>query len=186
MTAGAPGASSHAGLAAHLVLVGLPGVGKSSVGAGVAAELGVPFLDLDVEIERREGVSVAEIFRAHGETHFRRLERELTVELASAEPMVIAPGGGWMAQPGLAALLRPPARIIYLAAPAAVVAARLGSGRGARPLLTGGDAVERLVALLAEREPDYLRADAVVNTELIDVSQVIRAVRELAPVPGGR
>ncbi|HEX5580032.1 MAG TPA: shikimate kinase [Gemmatimonadaceae bacterium] len=175
-----------AGRAAHLILVGLPGVGKSTVGAGVAALLGIPFLDFDVEIERRAGMSVAEIFRVHGEAHFRGLERALTEELATAPPMVLAPGGGWMSQPGLAALLRPPGRIIYLAASPAAVARRLGPASGARPLLAGGEPVERLAALLATREAAYRGADVVLNTELIDVQQVIHAVGELAPTSGGR
>ncbi len=164
----------------HLVLVGLPGVGKSTVGAAVAARLGIPFLDFDVELERRAGMSVPEIFRVHGEPHFRRLERQLTVALASEPPMVLAPGGGWISQPGVAALLRPPGRIIYLQASPRVVAARLGAGSAIRPLLAGPDPAERLAALLGERESDYLSADVVVNTELLDVQQVIHMVGELA------
>lgn len=169
----------------HLVLVGLPGVGKSSVGAGVAARLGVPFLDLDVEIERRSGRTIAELFATEGEEGFRRMERALTEELREADPMVLAPGGGWMSQPSLAALLRPPARIVYLRASPAAVARRLGAGRGQRPLLAGGDLVARLAALLAERETAYRSADVVVDTELIDVQQVIDAIIELARLPGG-
>ena len=171
---------------AHLILVGLPGVGKSTVGAGVADLLGIPFLDFDVEIERRAGMSVAEIFRVHGEPRFRALERSLTEELASGPPMVLAPGGGWMSQPDLAALLRPPGRIIYLAASPERVAGRLGSASGTRPLLAGGDPVARLVALLAARESAYRRADVVVNTELLDVPQVIQLVGELATTSGAR
>lgn len=171
---------------AHLILVGLPGVGKSTVGAGLAALLGIPFLDFDVEIERRAGMSVAGIFRAHGEPHFRALERSLTEELAGLPPMVLAPGGGWMSQPGLAALLRPPGRIIYLYASPGIVAARLGSASGTRPLLAGGDPVARLAALLAEREPAYRDADVVLNTELLDVPQVIHIASELATTSGGR
>ncbi len=170
---------------AHLVLVGLPGVGKSSVGAGLARRLGVEFMDLDVEIERRSGRTVAELFREEGEAAFRRLERSLTEELRSAPAMVIAPGGGWMSQPGLPALLRPPARIIYLRASPEVVARRMGAERSLRPLLAGGEVVPRLAALLADREADYRAADLVVDTELIDVQQVIDAISELARLPGG-
>jgi shikimate kinase len=171
-------------LRAHLLLVGLPGAGKTTVGAGVAARLGVDFLDFDQEIERREGQSVAELFRERGEEYFRACERRLTLELASAPPRVLAPGGGWMAQPGLPALLRPPARIIYLAVTPATAAARMGRGRAARPLLAGGDPVARLAALLAAREAAYRAADAVVDTELLETEQVIRAVSELAPTSG--
>jgi shikimate kinase len=167
-----------------LVLGGLPGVGKSTVGAGVAQRLGWPFLDFDVEIERREGLSVAELFRARGEAYFRECERRLTEELAGRGGMVLAPGGGWVMQPGLVALLRPAGRIIYLAASAATVAARLGAGRASRPLLQGGEAADRLARLLAEREAAYLAADAVIDTELIDEQEVICHVLALAGASG--
>jgi shikimate kinase len=166
--------------ARSLVLVGLPGVGKSTVGAAVAERLGWPFLDFDVEIERREGCSVAELFARRGERYFRDRERELTVELAGRVGVVLAPGGGWMAQPGLVALLRPPATIIYLAASPAEVARRLGAARAARPLLGGDDPVARLERLLAEREPAYRRADAVIDTELFDEQEVIHTIAALA------
>ena len=167
-----------------LVLVGLPGVGKTTVGTAVAARLGWPFLDFDAEIERREGRSVARLFAECGEPYFRARERALTEEVAGRAGMVLAPGGGWVAQPGLMALLRPPARIIYLAATPAAVARRLGPGRVARPLLRDGDVVATLARLLAEREPHYRAADLVVDTEIIDEQGVIDAVWTLATTCG--
>ena len=177
----APGPGSR-----HLVLIGPPGVGKSTVGRGVAGLLGLPFLDFDVEIERREGRTVAGIFAAEGEGRFRALERELTEELVGAPPHVLAPGGGWMVQPGLVALLRPSACIIHLAASPATLAARLGSAAAARPLLQGGDLVGRLGRLVAERAAAYARADHVVDTELLDVQQVIQTVATLAAPCGAK
>jgi shikimate kinase len=129
-------------------------------------------------------MSVAELFRTRGEAYFRDCERRLSEELAGRGGIVLAPGGGWVMQPGLVALLRPTGRIIYLAATAAAVAARLGAGRASRPLLQGGDAVDRLARLLAEREPAYLAADAVVDTELIDEQEVICRVLVLAGASG--
>ncbi|HEU4630426.1 MAG TPA: shikimate kinase [Gemmatimonadaceae bacterium] len=169
-----------------LILVGLPGVGKSTIGAAVAARLGWPFVDFDVEIERREGMSVTELFRTRGEAYFRGCERRLGEELAGRGGMVLAPGGGWIVQPGQVALLRPPGRIIYLAASPAAVAARLGAGRASRPLLAGGDVVDRLARLLADREPAYRTADLVVDTELIDEQEVICRVLALAGASGAR
>ena len=177
---------SGAGDPPALVLVGLPGVGKSTIGAAVAARLGWAFLDLDREIERREGRTVPRIFAELGEARFRELEREATRELVGRRRIVVAPGGGWAAQPGLVALLRPHATIIYLAASPAAVARRLGAGGADRPLLAPGDTVERLAALLAAREPHYRLADRVIDTERIDLQGVIDMVTLLATTPGGR
>ena len=99
--------------------------------------------------------------------------------------MVLAPGGGWVAQDGLMALLRPGATIIYLAASPAEVARRLGAGQGDRPLLRGHDPVAALERLLAEREPSYRAADLVIDTELLDEQQVIHNVAALARAPRG-
>jgi len=78
----------------HIILVGLPGSGKSSVGRAVAAKLGRTFLDLDHEIERREGRSISEIFGENGEAYFRAKELSLTKELQQVGHMILAPGGG--------------------------------------------------------------------------------------------
>ena len=98
----------------HLVLVGLPGSGKSSVGQAVATELGRSFLDIDLEIERREGATVAEIFGAKGEGHFRALERQVTDELKEVGGYVVATGGGWVSNPGCLEAVRNNSRVIYL------------------------------------------------------------------------
>ena len=163
-----------------LVLLGLPGVGKTTVGAGVADRLGWPFLDFDQEIERREGMSVREIFERRGEAHFRSLESSLTHEMVGRREMVLAPGGGWVTQPVLVDLLRPIARLVYLRADPATVAGRLDAGRASRPLLREGNLLERLEQLLAAREGAYTLADHVIDTELLDPEQVIDMVVALA------
>src|SRR5207302_2255887 len=80
----------------HLILVGLPGSGKTTVGQAIAAQTGRTFLDLDQEIERREGRTIGEIFGVNGERYFRKQERALTEELTLVGNMIIAPGGGWV------------------------------------------------------------------------------------------
>ena len=171
-------------LAAHLVLVGLPGAGKSSVGRAVAARLRRPFLDFDREIERREGRSVRAIFAAHGERYFRDRERELTEEVRRRDPAVLAPGGGWITNPDLVALLRPPARIVYLSVRPETALARMGERRAGRPLLAGADPLTELRRLLEAREAQYLLADDVVDTEGIAVQQLAEMVAELVSAPG--
>src|SRR5258708_21213931 len=121
----------------HLILVGLPGAGKSTVGRAVAAKLGRSFLDFDEEIERREGMPVAQIFGAKGEHGFRALEQKLTKELAKTSGMIVSPGGGWIANPEVVALVRPPAGIPYLRLRPETAFARLGSQKAIQPRLIG-------------------------------------------------
>ena len=165
---------------AHLVLVGLPGVGKTTVGRAVAARLGRPFLDFDAELERLTVRTVPELFAERGEEAFRALERALTAELARGAPMVLAPGGGWVTNAGVVALLRPPARIIYLAAEPATALRRMGAERATRPLLRGTDPLATLRELLGAREVLYRMADAVVETDLLEIQEVIERVVALA------
>ena len=169
----------------HLVLVGLPGVGKTTAGVGAASRLGRPFVDFDAEIERREGMPIAGIFAEKGEPYFRELERRLTAELIRMEPAVLAPGGGWMTNPGVVALVRPIGSIIYLRARPETVLRRMGPTTAARPLLKGRDPLGALAALLAEREAIYSAADHVIDTDLLDPQQLIDKIAELASASGG-
>lgn len=164
----------------HVILVGLPGSGKSTVGRRVARRLGRPFLDFDSEIERREGKSIARLFSEVGESGFRALELALTRELALSNGMILAPGGGWTTIPGAAALLRPPARMIYLRVKPEVAIGRILRGRRIRPLLQTADPLDALRKLLAEREAGYLEADHVVDVEVVKSQQLIATIARLA------
>lgn len=148
----------------HVVLIGLPGAGKSTVGPLIAEALGVPFVDLDVRIAARTGRPVGRIFAEAGEPAFRALERA-EMDAALGEPAsVIAPGGGWAAQPGAIDAARPHARILYMRCDPAAAARRLGAESG-RPLLAGGNVEARVRALLDAREAAYTLADATVVAE---------------------
>ena len=168
----------------HLILVGLPGSGKSTVGQAVASETGRTFLDLDQEIERREGRSITQIFGENGEPYFRKRERQVTEELALVGNMVVAPGGGWMTVPDVVALVRPPSQIVYLRVRPETALRRLGPMRMARPLLSRPDPLAELKRLFDERRAFYETADKVVDTELISLQRVIEKVIELASVSG--
>src|SRR5258708_29500184 len=134
----------------HLILVGLPGAGKTTVGRAVAAKLGRSFVDFDEEIERREGMPITQIFGAKGEHGFRALEARLTKELAKTSGMIAAPGGGWITHPEVVGLVRPPAQIVYLRLRPQTALARLGPQRATRPLLMGPDPLCEVKRLLAE------------------------------------
>jgi shikimate kinase len=168
----------------HIILVGLPGSGKSTVGAGVAERLGRNFLDYDREIEHREGKSIGQIFAEQGEHAFRALEKTLTEELALLGNMVLAPGGGWITSPEVVALLRPPGRLIYLKVRPETAIKRLGPEGATRPLLSRPDPLGELRRLLEQRHTLYEQADATVDTEHLKPQEVIQKVTELASVGG--
>ncbi len=151
----------------HLILIGLPGSGKSTVGPLIAASLELPFVDLDNIIIRRMGMPVVRIFGEFGETRFRELEREATAEKLAEAPSVIAPGGGWAAQPGNLDEARTRALFFYLQVAPEIALERAGRG-AVRPLLAGGEALGRMHTLLTERQQFYARADATIRNDAAD------------------
>ena len=162
------------------MLVGLPGSGKSTIGRALARTLQRPFLDFDIEIERRAGKSVARIFAEDGEIAFRGLERSLTEELAKSAPMVLAPGGGWVTNDGVMALLRPPGRIIHLRISPQSALRRLGRSRVVRPLLKVADPRAAIEQLWQRRAPLYEQADWTIDVEVVDSQQVVEQIAALA------
>jgi shikimate kinase len=168
----------------HLVIVGLPGCGKTTVGQGAAAQLGRAFLDLDQEIERREGADITTIFAEKGEPYFRERERAVTSELAEIGGLIVSPGGGWITNRDALTILRPRARIIYLKATPETALKRMGSSRTSRPILVRPDPLGELRRLLLERGGAYERADEVIDTERMSAQQVIEKVASLAPKRG--
>ena len=164
----------------HLILVGLPGAGKSAVGEALAGRLTRSFLDFDREIERRESASISEIFAIRGEHYFRQQEIELTLELRQCGNMIVAPGGGWVTNKGVVEIIRPPAKLVYLKVRPETALRRLGAQRAARPLLSRPDPLGELRRLLVDREQLYGEADYVVSTEVLDVKRVVDKLAELA------
>ena len=163
----------------HLILVGLPGAGKSTVGRLAAAELNVPLIDIDATIQSQLGVSVAEIFAERGETEFRRMERTETIRATEAEPAVIVPGGGWAAQAGNLESVSESATTVYLETSVATAADRLRDGE-TRPLLVSQDPEAKLQQVYAARKASYERCEHRITTDGKTAEQVAREVTELA------
>lgn len=134
-----------------IVLVGAPGAGKSTIGGLLAAELGLPFFDVDEVISAEAGTSVATIFAEHGEARFRELERDAIARLVQ-QPAVLSLGGGAVVHPDTRAALRGH-RVIWLQVDIDEAASRIGSS-GSRPLLAG-NVRARLAQLVAERQGWY-------------------------------
>jgi shikimate kinase len=140
-----------------VVLVGLMGVGKSTVGRRLARRLGLPFVDSDSAIEDASGFSAAEVYERFGEKDFRDGERRLVARLVEGEVRVIATGGGAFVDPRTRDLLNERAITVWLDAPVDVLAERT-SRRNTRPLLRTADPKATLERLSEERKPSYEEA----------------------------
>ena len=147
-----------------IVLVGMMGVGKSSVGRRLATRLAIPFVDADAEIEKAAGMSIADIFARHGEAYFRSGEARVIARLLESGPQVLATGGGAFINADTRALIKLKGVSIWLRAEVDVLLRRTGKRRNDRPLLQTADPAETLRELLAEREPTYALADLTVQS----------------------
>ncbi len=163
----------------HVLLIGLPGAGKTTVGRLVAEQLGAAFVDTDNMIVRKMQMPITRVFGEFGENKFRELEREVMSTALAGPVAVIAPGGGWAAQSGQLEAGRESCLVIYLKAMAATAANRVG-GEGTRPLLVGEDPIEKMRRLLQEREPFYQKADCTIKVDLKSVAQVAGEIVTLA------
>jgi shikimate kinase/3-dehydroquinate synthase len=145
-----------------IVLVGLMGAGKTSIGRRLASRLGIPFRDADAEIELAAGCTIAELFSRYGESDFRAGERRVIRRLLSDDPQVLAFGGGAFMDPETRAIVREEAVSVWLRCPLATLVRRVAS-RDNRPLLADGDPAEILQRLIDARYPVYAEADVIVD-----------------------
>jgi len=176
--------SGGAALAAALgrrsiVLVGMMGAGKSSIGRRLAARLSIPFVDADAEIEEAASMSIADIFAVHGESYFRAGEARVIARLLEHGPQVLATGGGAFMNVQTRATIRDKAVSVWLKADLDVLTKRLRR-RNDRPLLKTEDPIATLSKLLVVRDPIYAEADVTVVsrdvTHEVIVDEIIAAV----------
>jgi shikimate kinase len=162
-----------------IVLVGMMGAGKSSIGRRVAARLAIPFVDADAEIELAADMTIAEIFAVHGEPYFRAGEARVIARLLERGPQVLATGGGAFMNAQTRAALQEKAVSVWLKADLDVLTRRLRR-RNDRPLLKTDDPVATLPNLLQMRDPIYATADVTVLsrdvTHDVIVDEIVAAV----------
>jgi shikimate kinase len=175
-------AQQQAALAALLgrrsiVLVGMMGAGKSSVGRRLAARLGIPFVDADTEIEKAAGMSIAEIFQGHGEPYFRAGETRVIARLLEGGPQVLATGGGAFMNSDTREAIRVKGISVWLRATLDVLTRRI-KRRGDRPLLKNTDPVETLRRLIDERYPVYAKADLTVESRDVPHDTIVDEIME--------
>jgi XRE family transcriptional regulator, aerobic/anaerobic benzoate catabolism transcriptional regulator len=165
LLAGAFGAAMQEGRRHRIALIGLRGAGKSTLGRALAAARGVPFIELDREIERESGLALGEIFALYGQAAFRRFERRcLETVIERHQAAVIATGGSIVSEPGTFDLLLAACLTVWLkAAPAEHMGRVLAQG-DTRPMAENAEAMEDLRRILAGRETLYSKADAIVDT----------------------
>ena len=144
-----------------VVLVGMMGAGKSTIGRRLAGRLGLPFLDADTEIEAAAGMSIPDIFEVHGEPHFRDGEARVIARLLDGGPAVIATGGGAFMREETRVRISAKAVSIWLKADAEIIMRRV-KRRADRPLLQTADPEATVGRLISEREPTYQHADLMV------------------------
>lgn len=140
-----------------LILIGMPGSGKTTVGRQLSRRLGLPFFDSDHVIEQRLGCSIRDYFSREGEQAFRDLEQEVLAELARGPFAVLATGGGAVLREANRATLRAHGHVVYLRSTPEELYRRVRHDTG-RPLLQVADPLGRLRALYAERDPLYREA----------------------------
>jgi shikimate kinase len=156
----------------NVILTGFMGTGKSAVGKALAERLGYEFVDVDTLIVAEAGMPISQIFATQGEERFRELESRMVERVSCRAASVIATGGGAIVNPRNLETLKQSGIVIALTARPETILARVGTGAD-RPMLWGGDPLERIRLLLAERVRAYARADLTLDTTERSIEQVV-------------
>ncbi len=160
-----------------VALIGMMGVGKTTIGRRLAPKLRLPFVDADEEIEKAAGMSVSDLFAAHGEESFRRGEAQVIERLVSGRPVVLATGGGAMTNDATRKLIAERTVSVWLRAGLETILDR-ATRRNTRPLLKDGDPRATLTRLLREREPFYAEAHIAIDADPGPQSRTISHILE--------
>jgi shikimate kinase len=161
-----------------IVLVGMMGAGKSSVGRRLAARLGIPFVDADAEIEAAAGMTIPEIFERHGEPYFRAGEARVIARLLEGGPQVLATGGGAFLNADTRAAIGEKGVSLWLKAEFDVLMRRV-KRRADRPLLQTDDPGDTLKRLMDARYPVYAQADLTVQSRDVPHEKIVEEIVEL-------
>jgi shikimate kinase len=189
-TSGQPPATAILSLlgSRSIVLVGMMGVGKSSIGRRLAARLGVPFVDADSEIEKAACMSIADIFARNGEAYFRSGEARVIGRLLDGGPQVLATGGGAVMNADTRAAIKAKGVSIWLSAELDVLMRRINKRKDDRPMLQTADPAATLRELLVAREPVYAQADLTVQSREVPhdaiVAEIMTALAAFLNAPG--
>ena len=155
-----------------IVLVGMMGAGKSSIGRRLAQRIGIPFVDADTEIEKAAGMSIPDIFATHGEPDFRAGEARVIARLLDGGPQVLATGGGAYLNPATRAAIADKGISVWLNAELDVLIKRIRR-RHDRPLLTTSDPAATLRELVAARYPVYAQAELTVQSRDVPHDKIV-------------
>jgi len=161
-----------------IVLVGMMGVGKTTIGRRLAPKLGLKFRDADEEITRAAGMAIADLFDRHGEESFRHGEAQVIKRLLSGPPIVLATGGGAILNENTRALIRAQAVSVWIKAEIDVIVRR-ATRRDVRPLLQQGDPTEIVSNLLAERRQYYQQANIQIDSQPGPHARTVNAILDV-------
>jgi XRE family aerobic/anaerobic benzoate catabolism transcriptional regulator len=171
----------------RIALIGLRGGGKSTLGRLLAERLGVPFIELDREIEQRSGAKLSEIFEMFGQETFRRAEREALDDiLRKHESFVIATSGSIVTEPGTLELLLASCFTVWVRAEPEEHMKRVMAQGDMRPMANSARAMDDLISILKSREPLYAKAEIVLTTTAKTPEQNLAELLRLVEVPGNR
>ncbi|MHA1537656.1 MAG: helix-turn-helix transcriptional regulator [Alphaproteobacteria bacterium] len=175
------GRDPESGRSTRIALIGLRGAGKTSLGRGLAERLGLPFVEMNTEIERDTGISLTEIFSLSGQTAYRRYERRALERVVAGDAdTVIATGGSLVSEPATYELLLDTCYTIWIKARPEDHMARVMAQGDMRPMEGNGEAMNDLRRILAEREALYGKADAVLDTGGQSLEESLAALHEMA------